>query len=236
MDGSGARQERQMTVRDMLFAAAGSSRALVTETFTSTTAWVAPSGVTSVLIVEGQGSDGTSDYWAPNSRIGFSNVLSTATAQTNNPVDWSTIKGEVNAMRTTLVNGGTGIRTYTRTDYTRDISSNGNIGARRTRNVASYTVRGSPGSVFAMGSAPSTGTPTYAQAQAAAGWQVSIETRFPGGAGSAASGFGNSFPGGTYSGDIGAVAPVTTFTNVPVTPGTSYTLKIPSGGYITLTY
>lgn len=49
--------------------------------------------------------------------------------------------------------------------------------------------------------------------------------------GASASGFGKVFPGGT-----GGTAPTTSFTNVTVTGGASYSITVPSGGSITITY
>ena len=49
--------------------------------------------------------------------------------------------------------------------------------------------------------------------------------------GASATGFGRTFPGG-----LGGAAPPTAYSNVPVTPGTSYSITVPSGGSITITY
>lgn len=51
--------------------------------------------------------------------------------------------------------------------------------------------------------------------------------------GDAATGFGQTFPGGAPE---GGVAPTTTFSNVVVTPGASYSMYIPDGAAITVTY
>ena len=49
--------------------------------------------------------------------------------------------------------------------------------------------------------------------------------------GASATGFGKTFPGG-----VGGPASTTTYTDVAVVPGTNYTLTIPSGGSITVSY
>jgi len=49
--------------------------------------------------------------------------------------------------------------------------------------------------------------------------------------GPSATGFGRTFPGG-----LGGAATPTAYSNVPVTPGTSYSITVPSGGSITITY
>lgn len=49
--------------------------------------------------------------------------------------------------------------------------------------------------------------------------------------GASASAFGKTFPGGT-----GGAATTTTYPNVAVNPGTSYSVIVPSGGLITITY
>lgn len=49
--------------------------------------------------------------------------------------------------------------------------------------------------------------------------------------GASTTGFGKTFPGGT-----GGAASTTIFSNVTVTPGANYSLVIPSGGSLTVTY
>lgn len=49
--------------------------------------------------------------------------------------------------------------------------------------------------------------------------------------GTAATGFGKTFPGG-YAGP----APTSTYNNVVVTPGASYNIVVPAGGSVTITY
>lgn len=49
--------------------------------------------------------------------------------------------------------------------------------------------------------------------------------------GASATGFNRTFAGGT-----GSAAPVTTYENVPITSGAPYSLYIPSGGSITISY
>lgn len=49
--------------------------------------------------------------------------------------------------------------------------------------------------------------------------------------GASSTAFGKTFPGGT-----GGAATTTTFTNIAITPGASYSIVVPSGGSITITY
>lgn len=49
--------------------------------------------------------------------------------------------------------------------------------------------------------------------------------------GASTTAFGKTFPGGT-----GGPATTTTFSNIAVTPGASYSIVVPSGGSITITY
>lgn len=49
--------------------------------------------------------------------------------------------------------------------------------------------------------------------------------------GASATAFGKTFPGGT-----GGAASTTTFSNIPITPGATYSIVVPSGGSITITY
>lgn len=49
--------------------------------------------------------------------------------------------------------------------------------------------------------------------------------------GASTTAFGKTFPGG-----VGGPATTTTFTNIAITPGASYSIVVPSGGTLTITY
>lgn len=58
-----------------------------------------------------------------------------------------------------------------------------------------------------------------------------VDTTVPATTGANTTGFGKTFAGGA-----GVAAVAATYANVAVTPGAPYSLTIPSGGYITITY
>lgn len=59
-------------------------------------------------------------------------------------------------------------------------------------------------------------------------WSYTI----PASNGANATGLGKTFPGGT----AGGAAPTTSFSNVAVTPGTSYPIVVPAGGQVSISY
>lgn len=217
---------------------------LITESFTSSTTWTAPLTVSNVVTLSGKGGPGVSDYTQ-----GAVQVLSTGGV-----VDYS--PGEVNAVSpqyfedfydyaasfVTTMNTGSGVSTITLP-----------FGIDNSWRIYpdNYNYR-----IFSLGSMPSGGqTYTYVKGTATlvlTRWGTglityansviipSIYTSFTeyvyGSVGTAATGLSRTFPGGAYVAPTGYPASTTTFSNVAVTPGASYSLVIPAGGQISISY
>ena len=104
-----------------------------------------------------------------------------------------------------------------------------------------YTVRGSP-SIQTFGSPSTTGAVTYGSLgpNSTNGWRVYGDTLNSGYAGSNSTGLGKTFGGGSYSGGTGYPASTTTYYNVAVTPGNTYSIVVPSNssgtGLVQITY
>jgi hypothetical protein len=95
-------------------------------------------------------------------------------------------------------------------------------------------------SITTIGAPQTSGNITYAGTSGLDEWIIYVTGYVHGGAGTAATALGQTFPGGGYSGTYpngtGTAATTTTYTNVAVTPGNSYSIVVPSGGTVTLQY
>jgi hypothetical protein len=118
-----------------------------------------------------------------------------------------------------------------------------NVGTDDTYNITSlsedYWVSGNSYTIApSMGSPLTSGNVTYSQGTNL--WGLRADVYGFGQNGTATTGVGKTFPGGTLTGTEPyrtAVAPVTTtYSNVAVTPGVSYPIVVPSGGSLTITY
>lgn len=81
-----------------------------------------------------------------------------------------------------------------------------------------------------------TGLITYAKANVVNALSAVFTEYVYGSVGTAATGLSRTFPGGAYVAPTGYPASTTTFSNVAVTPGASYSLVIPAGGQINISY
>lgn len=213
---------------------------LTTVTFTSSTTWVAPSYVSNIVTLSGKGSAGVSDSTAPanilNSEINNSLGVVVPSASPTPARDWSDFY-QRSVDLANQINTGSGVVAFSawtnrqvRVDtrsYYYDYLSGGVT-------ITGYAVAGS---ATVTTDYPATSGAVY---YISSGWGGGSRTLFTeyfyGGAGTAATGISQTFPGGAYSGGIGYPASTTTFTNVTVTPGASYSLSIPSGGQISISY
>lgn len=196
---------------------------LRTKTFTVSETWVAPAGVRRLETIEGKGANGTEGTWTNRSL----QVLSGVSLNTTNPggqvLNFST------AYTTNSSNAydsfeGSGERaayynfeTYsTGTDDLTTISSSPRIEYVRGDGVISV----------GAGSGNITNSSVTSLFMA-----MTIEVMSGGATGTAANGFGLTFPGG-----VNGPATKTKFEKVTITPLASYSIVVPVGGSITITY
>jgi hypothetical protein len=173
-----------------MFSAAGISASVqVSQTYTASTSWVAPTGVTKVSTATGYGARGT------NSTISHSTYW--AKYKTRTLYRWD---GGTEVAPSYAVASGSGYNGAA--DYCDPIE----------------TFDSDPTYNFAQNCYHYDNTDTVSGSEATTGASTTA--------------FSKTFPGAT-----GNVAPViTTFTDIAVTPGTSYPLTIPSGGSLTIIY
>lgn len=212
----------------------GQAGVLTTYTFPSgSSTWTAPTGVTNLVSAVGKGSDGRAAAWrfeTPSVFIGDACFAGTSLGPT---LAWSTVLGQLDSMFaaanaiTTLPVGQTATLQYSyaylwcnNTNEWLLGSAFSSTGLWRRNGTLSQSY-GFTGNVPTNG-----GSQIYGPTSGG-----SMEFYDTGANGVATTGFGLTFPGGTSS--IPA-APTTTFTNVAVVPGTTYTIS--NSGSLTITY
>jgi hypothetical protein len=211
-----------------------SAGALKTTIFTSNTTWVAPAVTNNIVTLVGQGGDGVAGYWQTFNSLGA--AVSSAT-DCGNPVygaslDYSVSYGDAQSIQTTASgwttspSGQSVSLTRTYVYYWCPSTSNWRVSAISF----SGTVR-RIGTVALSGSMPSSGTAPTPPATIQEAFCTNIEFFNSPTTGAPTTAFGYSFPGGTG----GAATPVT-YNNVPVTPGASYSIVVPAGGSVSITY
>ena len=219
-----------------MFAASKSANAgkLITQTFTSSTTWVAPNITNNLVTLVGQGGDGVAGYWQTFNSLGAS-VSSTTDCSYSvygASLDYSVPYGDAQGIQTTASgwttspSGQSVSLTRTYVYYWCPGTSNWRVGALSF----SGTVR-RIGTVALSGSMPSSGTVPTPPATVQEAFCTNIEFYNNPTTGSPTTAFGYTFPGGTG----GAATPVT-YNNVAVTPGASYSIVVPSGGSVSITY
>lgn len=222
----------------------GSKETVLTSvTFTANATWVAPSSVSNVLSASGKGADGTSDtlgtifagqYYADQLAGPFENPPYALWSDLYN--SYATGLAQISSKSYPgfgpsaflyfdlyYVDPGSNWRRYLFSPI--DLS-----GAY----ITSYTPT-------VLGSPPTSGVMTYSSIGGpVAGRGITLTGYTAGGAGAATTALGQTFPGGTYTGTypngVGNAAVTTTYTNVAVTPNTSYSIVVPAGGTVTLQY
>lgn len=206
--------------RGLGFGVGASSAVLTTYTFPAgVSTWTAPAGVTLLVSASGKGADGIAPSWDSNASIGYSLVDRNAGGGYSNTEDWSTIYNEALSLLSVANAGGTGTRTISAQYYIRYVDPADKVSSRITLNYT-YTIRGTiTGPNQALGALTS-GQITYVNG--AGWWEINGDLYDPGSTGSDTTGFSLTFPGGTPS---SPAAPLTTFTNVSVIPGVTYTIN-----------
>lgn len=199
-----------------------------------------PTDVLSLDSAVGYGTNGAADYWGsmgyPFVRVnGVVNMGSTYGAT----LDRSALVSDINAAISAInVTGAPGERSGVSWSYMYynyvggdPATCTGGEWKFATITQGPFTIRGTA-SFYNPSGYPTSGAITSAYTGCEFDTQ-GLEWYVTGAAGTAATGFGESFPGGAVS---GGTAPTTTFTKVAVTPGYTYPLSIPAGGQITIKY
>jgi len=214
---------------------------LNTVTFTSDGTWVAPVYTTSVMTLSGKGAAGVSDYIG---QVAYSYNIATQYPSRNFPpyAQWGDLYGNyatnIASLPTSFPNYGPS--SWYDGEYFLVASDNywgkisGNYSDLSGTLLTSYNAS-------SFGTVQTSGNMTYSSlAGGGGGWVIDVFGYVQGGPGAAATALGKTFPGGAYSGTYpngtGSAATTTTFTNVAVTPGNSYSIVVPSGGEVTLQY
>jgi hypothetical protein len=205
----------------------GRQKVLTTVTFPSgTTTWTAPFGVTSLVSLVGKGQDGSAGFfYTANQPQIYNASLSGATGLGNAPPAPDYTISCVNAI-ISFINGYSGLQYVGGSTFSPTISLTVSAvdGTWTTPTTGSTTLSSWDGGGWIVGGSAS----VYSQL---GGRQVGVEYQtysFPfDGANTTA--FGYTFPGGV----AGPASPVT-YNNVPVTPGTTYTIV--NNGSVTITY
>jgi len=225
-----------------------SGLALTTVTFTSSTTWVAPSYVSNLVQMVGRGTNASSDDYSSdvsgtNLYRTFNNANFTNITDTH---DWSELYNNLQGWISFINTGTPGTRSanpigtyfsnfyFIRANNTYQVWNNPPaVGTSGDRYFQVGT--GADASTFSV---PSSGTITNSNTTNSGSIAVSYNPVYLGGDGTASTGVGKTFPGGTYDfpTGIGGAAPTTTFTNVTVTPSSSYSIVVPSGGQIAISY
>ena len=221
------------------FGFSGIKTNVTSQTFTSSTTWVAPVGVTSLLAVIGKGQDGASDaqgtilaaeVTVSNSSGGGTNSLPISASAAYNTCTQCANAYNVGGFRPAYFAVNRDFQFFSNQTFLWvDNYPYGNTG-----DFPYYLIAGTWGVVGTPLSGNLSWPAPYVN-YAAAG-----DIIYPGGAGANTTGFGYTFTGGGVSGSypdqVGIAASPASYSNVAVTPGASYSLSIPASGYITIQY
>lgn len=231
-----------------------SAQVLTTVTFTSNTTWTAPAYLSNVVSMTGNGTNAASDSYPgiTDSTTIYRCAREAGSGGVSGTYDWSYVYNNLQAW-ISFINTGT--------PGTRSAGQIGRSFSNLYRIYSDNTFVSTPDSVVPAGSngfapeyfqigtgadnsafsVPASGTITYANtptSNATNSVRVSFSPVYLGSDGSAATGLGKTFPGGTYdfATGIGSAAPTTNFSNVAVTPSSSYSIVVPSGASISISY
>lgn len=203
---------------------------LVTRTFTSSQSVTIPFGVSQLESLSGNGASGSpsSPIITTRSRI-VSSVIAfiSGSGPSSGSLTWNDFQSDAPAARNTINAGGSG--SFSGANYSGFPNTNTySIGL----NTGTFT-DSVPGSAYVVNSAgwKTSGAILVGDDGAAeVYWQEYIGTNPPT-TGASATGFGRTFPGGT-----GGPASTTTYGVTAVVGGQSYSVVVPAGGSITITY
>lgn len=194
-----------------------------TQTFTSNTTWNCPLDVSRLEIVRGEGADGTPD--TPTARSASSvSVIYATSGSGSQPVsnDWSNMQARANFNQSAMAAGGN----VSYGELNLIVYAGGTETSTATGINLSNVIAGTASTVYSGGwssSGPITSSGTAS---------INYQEMVPAAPGAASTAFGLSFPGGAANTPASPVD----FQNVAVTPGTAYSIVVPAGGFITITY
>tara|TARA_B110000908_G_C10215883_1_gene432797 strand:+ start:588 stop:1256 length:669 start_codon:yes stop_codon:yes gene_type:complete len=208
------------------------SKEVVTETFTADTTWVAPSGATNISTLYGIGADGEAAAWKNMGAVG--NVVTSSGGCTGSTfgatLDYSTPYNATlvlqNAAQSWNTTGQT-LSNFARLTFYRWCAAESEW--RTSTIYSNHSVRRT-GTVGLISNMPTSGTVPTSSIPYSFVHLTHIQYFDSANTGASTTGFGFTFVGGSI------VASGVTHTNVPVTAGASYSLVVPAGGSITITY
>lgn len=217
---------------------AGTTLNITEQTFTSSTTWVAPAGVTNLVAVIGRGGSSTSDYQGGISVADASVSNSASGSGANNlPITYSSVANTTSICASVFNAGGYRQATYALnrafTFYANNTFAWSDTYPYGTGTFPYYLVAGT----WSWTGSPLSGSLTYGDS---ASYYAYGDVIYPGSSGGTTTAFGYSFPGasqvGSYPNATGQSATPVTYNNVAVTPGNSYSISVPSGGSVVIQY
>lgn len=224
---------------------------LTTVTFTANGTWTAPSGVGEIAVLSGGGSPGISDYTDQGVRL-VCRVFQ-QTASYTNPITytWQNLIDYCQGFVSTM-NAGSGVQSITLpngTNSNNGVNINGsNLGTQAQTTSSGWNVNyvaGGGNAYLALSEFPKSGVSAssvidYADVYSSGSYINLVFLQYnyggPGSTASATIGSTYTFPAGTYSGGVGYPSVGATYNNIPVTPGTGYSITVPAGGSVSISY
>lgn len=214
------------------------SATLQTVTFTSSGTWVAPAGVTNLVAVIGQGGPSSDDAPGGISVADVSVTNSVSGSGANNlPISAAAAYNTANICASIYNAGGyqSASHAFNRNFifYSNNTFAWTDSNPWGTGTFPYYIVAGT----WSLVGSPMSGSLGY---PGSFGYAATGQVIFPGGSGGTSAAFGYSFPGasqiGSYPNATGQSASSITYTNVAVTPTTSYPITVAYGGSVTIQY
>lgn len=221
------------SARGFGFGSGGAGTTLQTVTFTSNSTWVAPAGVSLVTTASGYGAPGETvpGSWSGGlvngGFVAYSYENTNFPGSPSNTPTYAEVTSTANATLASI-NSSSADRTVSYTVIVYDYNPNTD-GTSVSYFTTSYRARG----LASAWIGPWDNTSNNLVKGVGNGWYIQIERYYEGYTtqGASSTAIGRTFPGGD-----GGPAGTTTYTNVSVTPGTSYSIVVPSGGSVTLQY
>ena len=201
-----------------------------TQTFTSSGTFVVPVGVSNLISVVGKGQDGSPVTWLSDDRV-LVNVYRSVYSFALSPWAWIGASVQAQSLLDAINVGAPNERIITIQPKRFDTS------VYNTSYQGPYDEYGGPfsetirGTWTKVGTWPTVSAPNGFDSMVVYGFRVSGEFKNPTANGLPSIGFGK-----TFSGGVGVPATPVTYNDVSVTPGGSYPVTVPSGGYITIVY